>query len=631
MGPTLPILWCWRWWLSVLLCSVCSLLLAAPSPSHVRSLAFLEDPSATLTLDQVRGQPLTPYEGLLSRGYSDSATWIRVRIDPDGLAADDSLIVRVRPAYLDEVRVFDPRYSAHAHSVFGDRYPVENDSYPSLYFNTAIPVGEAPREIWLRLKSLSTSQIHVDVLPRDEALRRDRSHELMFMLYLTALLLFFGWGLVSWLSLRETVMGVFVVKQFMALSYSLAYLGYFRLFWPDALWSLLTPDMLTSVMVLTMVAAAILFDYHFLKEFRANRWLLGVLRAMLFAYPILVGLLLIGQVREALQINNLLVISQPLFSVMAALSIPSAKQAPGEQRLLPKPYVVMLYVLVLLCVSVSSLPAAGLVRGVEWTFSGYLMYSLITGSMVLVILQIRASYMRKQRVSLAAALQTAEQRAELEETRRREQGRFLAMLTHELKTPLAVIRMVLGAPHKTPEMLARAEYAISSMGAVIERTLEVDRLEDNRIETERVVCDAGAELDELVKLSGSADRIDLQHQDLPPVSMDVSLFRMVVANLLDNALKYGAEGAPVQLLAMASSREGVAGIAVVVSNLPGKAGWPDPRQLFHKYYRHPRARKETGSGLGLFLVDGLTRLMQGHIDYLPTDKEIRFQVWIPLH
>lgn len=625
-----PARWCWL----LLLLVACSLASAEASRSHVVSLAYLEDPDATLTLDEVRERSLVPYQGLLSKGYIDSALWIRVRIEPAGLDADDDLIVRVRPAYLDEVRVFDPLYGGDGSSVFGDRYPVGNDSYPSLYFNAAIPAGEAPRDIWLRLKSASTSQIHVDVLARDQALSRDRNHELLFMLYLTALLLFLGWGVLNLLSWRETVMGAFVIKQFMALAYSLAYLGYFRLFWPDALWPWLTPDKLTSFMVLSMVAAAVQFDYHFLKEFRANRWLLRMLLAMLSLYPLLLMLLLLGKVRETLLLNNLIVISLPLISVLAALSIPSKKYATkyalGEKALLPKPYVVILYVLVLISVSLSSLPAAGLVNGVEWTFSGYLMYSLITGAMVLVILQIRARYMRKQRELLASALQTAERRAAEEETRRVEQGRFLAMLTHELKTPLAVIRMVLSAPQKTPEMLARAEYAISSMGTVIERTLEVDRLEDNRIRPEPLQCDPAAELEELVRLSGNAQRIQLQLDGLPQARLDISLFRMIVANLLDNALKYGAEDEPVTVTAMAAARDGEAGIAVDVSNAPGKVGWPDPQQLFHKYYRHPRARKETGSGLGLFLVEGLARLMQGSIEYRPTEKEIRFRLWIPL-
>lgn len=598
--------------------------------SHVVAQGWLEDPDGKLSLDEVRDRDMTPFNGLLSRGYTASVIWIRLRLDPGAASPDDKLIIRLRPSYLDEIRLFDPASGIDGTMVSGDRYPITHDSYPSLYFNFAVPAGEQPRDLWLRLHTTSTAQIHVDVLASHDALVLDRSHELMFMLYLTALLLFFGWGLVSWLSHREKVMGAFVIKQLIALLYSLAYLGYFRMVWPDALWSTLTPDRFTSFLVLSMVAAAVFFDYHFLKEFHARRWLLKIMQLLLSLYPVLLALLLAGQIRQALLINNLLVICFPLLSVSTAFSIPSVRQGGAEESLLPKRYVVTLYLLVLISVSISSLPAAGVVKGVEWTFSGYLMYSLFTGAMVLVMLQIRANYMRKQRLKLAAALRTAEQRAELEETRRLEQARFLAMLTHELKTPLAVIRMVLSAPEKTPAMLSRAEYAISSMGAVIERSLQVDRLEDNRIETELSDCRVDQELRALIDNSGQAERIDLPPLEALTARLDVSLFRIIVANLLDNALKYGDALSPVEVSMREQDRQGLRGLKVEVANLPGKSGMPDAEQLFQKYYRDPKARKETGSGLGLFLVEGLARLMDGHVEYTPTDNRIRFSLWVPL-
>lgn len=619
-----------RWLLAVLLTCCLTPLYAASQPSHVAALAWLEDPAGNLTLDEVRGRELTPFSGLLSRGYTPSVIWIRLTLDPGSERADDDLIVRMRPSYLDEIRLFDPFYGVDGSKVSGDRYPIANDSYPSLYFNFSVPAGDRSRDIWLRLHTASTAQIHVDVLASKDALVLDRTHELMFMVYLAALLLFFGWGLVSWLSHREKVMGAFVIKQLIALLYSLAYLGYFRMVWPDTLWSTLTPDKFTSFLVLSMVTAAIFFDYHFLKEFRAHRGLLKIMQLLLGVYPVLLLLLFSGQIREALLINNLLVISFPVLSVVTALSIPAERQGAAEESLLPKRYVVTLYVLVLISVSMSSLPAAGLVKGVEWTFSGYLMYSLFTGAMVLVMLQIRANYMRRQRLTLAGALRTAEQRAELEEARRLEQAQFLAMLTHELKTPLAVIRMVLSAPEKTETMLSRAEYAISSMGAVIERCLQVDRLEDNRIETDLSDCRIDQELRELVENTGRADRISVGPLEPLTTRLDVSLFRMIVANLLDNALKYGDASSPVYLLAKAQDWEGQKGLRVEVSNLAGKSGMPDAEQLFQKYYRDPKARKETGSGLGLFLVEGLARLMEGRVEYAPKENRVRFRLWIPL-
>ncbi|MDX1804056.1 MAG: sensor histidine kinase [Alcanivorax sp.] len=600
--------------------------------SHVTSLAFLEDPSGELTLEQVRSREWTPFSGVLSLGYSASAHWIRVAIVPGKGAATDKLVVRIRPAYLDQIRLYDPELQPGVVRVTGDRYPMSDDAYPSLYFNFTIARGSAPRDIWLRLKTTSTSQIHVDVLGWHPAIKQERSHELIFMLYLAAILLFLGWGLVNWLAERERLMGVFVLKQFIGLVYSFAYLGYLRVLWPDFLWGWVTPDSVTSLMVVTMVGAAYLFDYSFLKEFRAPRSLLVILRGVVMLCPLLIVLDLFGLVREVLQFNNMLVVISPLLTFVTALSLPAtASRTDNDRLLVPKRFVVTLYLLVLISVSVSSLPASGLFKGTEWAFSGFLMYSLCTGAFFMVMLQIRATRLRQLRARLAVALESAEQRAEVEQMRRREQGSFLAMLAHELKTPLSVIQMVLSAPSQTPDMLSRARTSVGSMEEVIDRCLQVNRLEDARIAPQLESCNLSNELHEMVNDSGAGERIQLEIREPWRIHTDVTLLRIIVANLIDNALKYGDSAFPVRVEAGKFDQQGMPGIRIEVVNAPGKAGWPDPDLVFSKFYRNSRARNASGSGLGLFLVQGLASLLGGRVDYLPVNDEIRFRLWIPLH
>jgi signal transduction histidine kinase len=69
---------------------------------------------------------------------------------------------------------------------------------------------------------------------------------------------------------------------------------------------------------------------------------------------------------------------------------------------------------------------------------------------------------------------------------------------------------------------------------------------------------------------------------------------------------------------------------IEVINPPGPSGWPEADKLFEKYYRSPHARRQAGTGLGLFLARQLARVMGGNVEYEPQDGCIRFVVRIPL-
>lgn len=605
---------------------------AGEENSCVTERAFYQAPTDVPQVEDLRAVEFTPFSGVLSRGYRHAPLWLRLSIDPRCIDRHPDLVVRVRPAYLDDIRVFGSVAADIPIAVTGDRHPVGQDAYPSLYFNVALPAGERLDYVWLRVTTTSTTLIDVDVLALQEAVARDRAHELFAMLNIGALVVFLGWGLATWIESRERLLAVFVLKQLLGVLYTLAYLGYFRLVWPDAAWEWLSPDRFTSILIIFMVAAAYLFDYTFLKEFGARRGLLACMKVCMAMSPLLLLLLIAIDPLVALKWNNLLVVISPFLSFTTALLLPARTASPhGLQAPLPRRYAIVLYSLVLVSVSVSSLPATGLVRGAEWSFSGYLMYSLWTGAAVLVMLQIRATRIRRQRVELAAALDAAERRAEAEHEMRVEQSRFLAMLTHELKAPLAVLQMATGAKEQTGLMQASADQAIRDMSAVIDRCLQADRYESGQIVPQLSSCHIEGELRELVSNCRQPGRVQSDIAQMPVLTTDLALLRMAVTNLIDNALKYGDEQAPVHVRARSLDYDGVPGVAIDVANLPGRAGWPDPEQVFRKYYRHPHAHKATGSGLGLFLVEGLARLLQGRVAYLPTEKEIVFRLWLPLH
>jgi len=222
----------------------------------------------------------------------------------------------------------------------------------------------------------------------------------------------------------------------------------------------------------------------------------------------------------------------------------------------------------------------------------------------------------------------------LEIRRRDEQDRFMAMLSHELKTPLSVLRMTLGLRSRpggviSPTVRAHAQQAVQDMDAIIERCLEVDRLQQRRWHGSRQACQPAELLSELKTASYAPQRLVLSAPDLPRIITDTQLLRVALGNLIDNALKYAAPATPVQVSASPHTHQGKSGVLFGVINTIGQAGLPDARKVFKKYYRSPGARSKTGSGLGLYLVRHIARRLGGWVRYTTDASQVQFEFWLP--
>jgi len=216
--------------------------------------------------------------------------------------------------------------------------------------------------------------------------------------------------------------------------------------------------------------------------------------------------------------------------------------------------------------------------------------------------------------------------------RRDEQDRFLTMLSHELKTPLSVLRLTLGMEGVLPEKArTRAQQSVQDMDAIVERCLQVDRLQHHRYVGVHETCQVEDLLHPLCQAHPQARRIAVHCDSLPPLVTDAQLLRTALGNLLDNALKYSPASSAVQVEACAQNRNGRAGIGIRFTNVAGSAGRPDAGQVFRKYYRSPGAHSRTGSGLGLYLVRSIVRRLGGWVGLEPTDGGmVCFAMWLPL-
>jgi len=613
----------------------CLVLCAAPvwADDVVVQRAYFEDPSNQLTLQEVQSQTLTPYRGVLTRGFSASAFWIRLTIAPSHekreALFEQHYLVRVLPHYLDEIALYDPAMGQVKPRFAGDRHGSDSAGYTSLNHNFVIERSNQPRDIWLRLKTSSSNSISIRVLPIEEALVLDQQQDVATGLIIAALVLFWMWSLIYWWRSREPIAVALVISQGLSVLYATTLWGYWRLWFGD----LLTPEVIDTLSVLFIVSsgnAFLWFHIRFLTEFDPSLWGLRLLRAVLLAFPLELLFFGLGETRWGLQLN----IWMALFTTPALLGVALTAKVwqslkPGQAMpVFSKSYLIAFYVLLNLFLFLLALPT--LPRRTEFGIASGPIFGFFSGLVVVVTLQLRARSIQKANAEMQLSLQLSEQEVTHERQQREAQSRFMGMLTHELKTPLGVLLMAISSSDPSQAMRARAKRAIQDMNNVIERCVLVDKLEEGSLSQVVEDFDAVQALHEVVQ-GFDSDRLQMRLDATQvPLHTDRQLVGVVLKNLVENALKYSPKDSAVQVHVWRDTVSAPHTLHVRVSNLPGDAGWPDPERLFSKYYRSAGSHRSTGSGLGLHLSKQIAMYLGGDVVYVSDAQQVRFELCLPV-
>jgi len=477
----------------------------------VESRAYWRDASGQADFETARQQTYRDFRGVFSGGYVAGAHWFRLRIAPSQAA---SLKLRIRPFYLDQIQVYDPAVRAADGSirvqVTGDFFSAAPGALPSLNHAIALPATAQARDIWLRLESSSTHLIHAEVFAQDDALASEFRWLAFFSLLMGLIVLTALWALADWSGRRDPLVLVFAAKQVIIGCNFAFYTGIVRLLAGDRLPAPLMSDV-TNWFIVLSVAMGGLFELLFLREFRPPRLLQWA--GWLVWAPSLLNLVLlaVGQHQRALELNALqILLITVLVTIMAFTGRVWTEPGAAEKPVLPRRWLRTYYCVVFATVGLSTLAFLDLFDTGEWGLIGTLAYGLISGVLMIALLQIRTNLMiRSQRVR-EERLRLAEATAGAERARREEQSRFLAMLTHELKTPLSVVRIALGTPQAANLPLAAdANRAMDDMRAVIDRCVQTEQVEEGvmtlqrtAIHVQEVVSQALTLVSLLVRLLG---------------------------------------------------------------------------------------------------------------------------------
>ncbi|HEU4522932.1 MAG TPA: HAMP domain-containing sensor histidine kinase [Thermoanaerobaculia bacterium] len=201
-----------------------------------------------------------------------------------------------------------------------------------------------------------------------------------------------------------------------------------------------------------------------------------------------------------------------------------------------------------------------------------------------------------------------------------ERAMFASMITHELLTPLTVIRSaseaLAGRFIADPERVRRFGRVIHDEGlrlnGIITRVLDLStsdvQVTRTRIDVASVVRDTVANFKEV---SGAPSALVVDAPESLVAAVDPTALERILFNLLDNAAKYGTPGRQVVIRLASEGRA----LVLSVANEGEVLSPRERRRLFEPFFRgrHAATADQTGKGLGLAIVRALTRAHGGTV------------------
>jgi PAS domain S-box-containing protein len=219
---------------------------------------------------------------------------------------------------------------------------------------------------------------------------------------------------------------------------------------------------------------------------------------------------------------------------------------------------------------------------------------------------------------------------------------FVATMSHELRTPLNVIMgytdlLLDGAfgPMSDEQLdkLRRVDSSAQGLLELITATLDLSRLETGLVRLDVQPIDLPGLVGELdAEIPGLREKADVDFAwdlapELPPLCSDAAKLKVVLKNLIGNALKYTSTGAVVVRL---RPRNG--GMEITVADT-GAGIAPETLPVIFEPFRQGEptlTRKYGGVGLGLYIVRRLLDVLGGTIEVESTlGRGSTFRVWVP--
>ena len=614
---------------------------------------FIE-PGATLNIAQVArlaDASFLPVKGGLALSYTHNAAWLRVDL-PARLGPSTAWLLEVQPSFLDSVQVYEADASEptgwHMRQA-GDRSPYREREFEHRFFVFQVQAGEPSspaKRIYLRLQSTNSLYLMATLWSPKAFAQQSASTGLHWGLYFGALLISLAF-MIAMVAINRSrrylaLTAALLINAFHAANSQGFLAGTLWIDWPAG------GDASMGVSAPWSIAVTLWTLREFLTRHTPLRWgdrfYLGATGLCTLAPLSLLFDFYGAAMRVVLTLN--------LLGIIGGLSLLAiSQQAFGRaERVLAFSLGIYLVAYVIIY-----LPLLGLIPASDWLLwlrnSMFIFFSLLASAALL--FEIRQTYrnlLREKSQALAISvkgeaaleLQVVERTAalvseisrrtaleaalrgslEVEQQALADQRAFAGMISHEFRTPLAIVDTTLqqlemnlqAAPEKTFARFRNAEAAVSRLAALIDDYLSLDRMQSGDQGSRMSDCELPSLLQRAVA-ELPAGRVMLDERDLPPIFVcDSELLRVALRNLLANAERHSAPAAVIELQAIGTN----GGVCFTVSDAGEGISEAEMGQVFNKYFRGRAAQGKPGAGLGLYLVERIAHLHGGWVSVTST-------------
>ncbi len=600
----------------------------SPRNSLAGHLEILVDKSGSLSLqDILTAENQTRFKlipGFVNCSYTNDTVWARMAVVRSPAFPDHSYL-RLWPPYLDYLNVYvqtgdDPSLAASYQEFrLGDQIPVKER--PLIDADFAVPLTlpkDRPYLVYFRIRTSSTLNLAGDIHTPKDYITYGSFNVARQGGYLAIVLVVSMINMILYLRLWDKLYLYFSLYVFFLFINHFPGSGLMAIFWPSQLHNL------SNYMVGGGIGCTLIFFSLFgmrLFESTEKPWV----RRFFISMAILAGTTALSvpfgfynRLAPVLFYTSLASIflltwlsfrevarkSEGAFLYLAAFGLSNIGYAVHFLRLL------------------------GILPLAWWNMHAVQVASIF--NMVLITLAMTERVNRAEKSALQAALESEhkalklaeemtndimEQQLKLQESLERK-TRFVEMVSHEYRTPLAIIRAnldILELQEATQGKgesanIVKMQRAVARLVEVIESSLIRSRLQSDGVNPKQeivAVADFLADILEEARNLWPGNDLVLEIGSLKTVyvASDPSLLKTSLFNLIDNAVKYSEIADPITISHSASEVEVTIGVADLGPGIPEN----ERQKVLGKFQQGRRSSGKGGRGLGLFLV---TKIMQ---------------------
>ena len=537
-------------------------------------------------------------------GYNRYVHWLRFTL-PAADVAEKTRILRVQPTYTDYVTLYipnpidhqQPSYSVIESGEFGEDLVAKVDRA----FTFELTTRTEPQTLYIRLQSLNSNTLVAKYHQPADYIATIEIETLLAGLFMGLLLTFItinlGYG--KWRSDRS--FRYYLMFLSASLLVFLANNGWLTLYLPSS-WLPWTAPLQQLSTILYLATLALL--YHALFKFSRQTSPIQYWFSISYFVIAFIGIVVFVMGFYTEYVPNLLSATIVYLLVIAGIALKRAFKGQTEERLL-----LLAVILGFSGILGTALSLRGLLSGGVWLLYSYTLGTFTSIVVFQSIMSRRMRLIEQHHLTTLLDKEYAEQMVARERAEKEQKAQFISMLSHELKTPLSVIQMGIARPTLSDMARRHTQQAIKDMAMVIDRCAVLEKVDD-QVHAHLQSVALAQELNHLIADSHFAKRIQFHAPaDNIVLTTDPDWLRVIINNLLDNALKYSPTDSPIEL-SLATQND----MAMVTLTNTSDHLELDPQVMFDKYHRGQSARKQTGSGVGLYIVKQLVNQLGGTID-----------------